>query len=281
MITEHAQAISTAGPADPYIQIAEVGKTFVTGTTKTEAVKSLSLDVKEGEFLAVVGPSGCGKSTLMRMIGGLTDTTDGGISIAGRRVTRPVTDIGIVFQKPVLLDWRDVLGNVLFQTDMRNLPRADYIPHAMKILGSLGLEDFAKSYPSELSGGMQQRASIARALVHNPPILMMDEPFGALDALTREQIRLDLEALWLETKKTVIFITHSIDEAVLLADRVLVMTPRPGRIDRLVEVDLPRARGLNARSHPRFSELVEEITDIFLLNGTLTEQRAVLNKEAH
>jgi NitT/TauT family transport system ATP-binding protein len=174
-----------------------------------------------------------------------------------------------VFQQPILLEWRNVLDNVLFQIDMRGLPVRDYRDHALELLAQVGLSEFVDRRPYELSGGMRQRASIARALVHRPPILMMDEPFGALDALTREQMRLDLEALWLATRKTVLFITHSIDEAVLLADRVVVMSPRPGRIERVLTVDLPRPRGLAARKSLAFHAATEAITEIFLARGVL------------
>jgi NitT/TauT family transport system ATP-binding protein len=174
-----------------------------------------------------------------------------------------------VFQKPVLLEWRTVLGNVMLQAEMRRLDAGACLARARQLLAAVGLEDFADRYPHELSGGMQQRAAIVRALLHDPPLLLMDEPFGALDALTREQMRIDLEELWLSTEKTVVFITHSIDEAVLLADRVMVMSPRPGRIERLIEVDLPRPRGLAARALGQFDDAVTAITEIFLARGVL------------
>jgi NitT/TauT family transport system ATP-binding protein len=176
-----------------------------------------------------------------------------------------------VVQSPVLLDWRDVLANVLFQVEIRGLPAAAYRARALELLGKVGLRDFVDRYPYELSGGMRQRTAIARALLHDPPVLLMDEPFGALDALTREQMRVDLEALWLASRKTVVFITHSIDEAVLLADRVVVMTPRPGRIERILDVDLPRPRGLAARRAPGFVELTDRITALFLARGILAQ----------
>jgi NitT/TauT family transport system ATP-binding protein len=184
-------------------------------------------------------------------------------------VSGPQTRLGIVFQKPILLEWRTVLGNVLLQAEMRRLDVGAYLERARRLLSAVGLEDFENRYPHELSGGMQQRAAIVRALIHDPPLLLMDEPFGALDALTREQMRIDLEELWLSTQKTVVFITHSIDEAVLLADRVMVMSPRPGRIERIIEVDLPRPRGLEARALAKFDEAVVAITEIFLARGVL------------
>jgi NitT/TauT family transport system ATP-binding protein len=253
------------------IRIDRLGKVFRRDGRETIALGDVSLDVARGEFLAVVGPSGCGKSTLMRIVAGLVPASTGAVTVFGRTVSAPVTEVGIVFQNPVLLDWRDVLANVLFQIEIRGLSAAAFRARALDLLRRVGLADFADRYPHELSGGMRQRAAIARALLHDPPLLLMDEPFGALDALTREQMRIDLEALWLASRKTVIFITHSIDEAVLLADRVVVMSPRPGRIDRILDVDLPRPRGLAARRAPRFSQLAEEITALFLARGILNQ----------
>lgn len=273
-----APEVSGAALAGPVsIAVRNVSKIFARDGQETVALDGVDLDIREGEFLAVVGPSGCGKSTLMRLIGGLDMPTRGEVTIGGAAITAPVTDLGIVFQKPVLLEWRTVLENVMFQIDMRGEKRRDHLDSARQLLAAVGLADFEDRYPHELSGGMQQRASIARALIHEPPLLLMDEPFGALDALTREQMRLDLEELWLSTRKTVIFITHSIDEAVLLADRVVVMTPRPGRVDRILDIALERPRGLEGRKTPEFLAAVDEITELFLANGTLHASRPVLN----
>ncbi|MCE3248426.1 MAG: transporter ATP-binding protein, partial [Geminicoccaceae bacterium] len=220
------------------------------------------------------------KSTLLRLVAGLLAPDRGRIAIGGRTVEGPFPELGIVFQKPILLDWRTVLGNVLLQIELRGLRAADHLPRARQLLDAVGLAEFEDRYPWELSGGMQQRAAIVRALIHDPPLLLMDEPFGALDALTREQLRIDLEELWLATRKTVLFITHSIDEAVLLADRVLVMSPRPGRIDEIVAVGLPRPRALQGRKHPAFAAAVDRITEIFLSRGVLhsgSRQRAALH----
>jgi NitT/TauT family transport system ATP-binding protein len=252
------------------ISVRGVRKVFGSEGTGTVALEKVDLDIAAGEFVAVVGPSGCGKSTLLRLISGLLPATAGDISVHGRPVRGPIIDCGIVFQQPILLEWRTVLENVLFNIDMRGLDPAAYRPQALQLLEAVGLRDFADKRPYELSGGMKQRVAIARALVHEPPLLLMDEPFGALDALTREQMRLDLEHLWLKTKKTVLFITHSIDEAVLLSDRVVVMSPRPGRIETILEIDLPRPRGLAARKDARFSTVAESITEIFLAHGVLS-----------
>jgi NitT/TauT family transport system ATP-binding protein len=251
------------------IEVRRVHKAFGAGLEATIAIKNMDLEVKPGEFVSVVGPSGCGKSTLLRLIAGLVPATSGNITVFGKPVRGPVTECGIVFQQPILLDWRTVLENVMFNIDMRGLDCSAYRPRAYELLGAVGLADFVNKRPYELSGGMKQRAAIARALVHEPPLLMMDEPFGALDALTREQMRLDLERIWLDTKKTVFFITHSIDEAVLLSDRVVVMSPRPGSIETILEIDLPRPRGIAARKSAVFAAATDSITDIFLARGVL------------
>jgi NitT/TauT family transport system ATP-binding protein len=235
-----------------------------------QALAPLDLTVRDGEFIAIVGPSGCGKSTLLRLVAGLLPASAGRLSIGGRTIAGPVTELGIVFQQPILLDWRTALGNVLFQVEMRGERPGPWRERATALLDQVGLAEFANSYPHALSGGMRQRVAIARALVHEPDLLLMDEPFGALDALTREQMRIDLEALWMRRRMTVLFVTHSVDEAVLLADRVVVMSPRPGRIEQVLEVGLPRPRGLAARRHPVFLAAEEAITGIFLERGVLT-----------
>jgi len=256
-----------------YVELARVAKTYRRGhgasARETHALEAVDLSIREGEFLSIVGPSGCGKSTLLRIVAGLHLPSGGEARVGGKVVDRAQTDVGIVFQSPVLLDWRNALDNVLVQIELRGLDPRAYRERALRLLAQVGLADFADRYPHELSGGMRQRVAIARALIHDAPLLLMDEPFGALDALTREQMRLDLEALWLSTRKTVMFITHSIDEAVLLADRVVVMSPRPGRIERVLEIDMPRPRGLDARRHPAFIEATETITAIFLARGVL------------
>ena len=196
--------------ARPLITVEDVAKTYRTRDGDVESLKPLSFDIAEGEFMAIVGPSGCGKSTLLKMIGGLLPVSRGRISVSGRDVRGPPDDVGFVFQSPVLLAWRTVLANVMLQIEMRRLPRDRYLPKARALLGMVGLQDFERKLPWQLSGGMQQRASICRALVHDPAVLLMDEPFGALDAMTRERMNLELQRIWAETRKTVLFITLTV-----------------------------------------------------------------------
>jgi len=253
----------------PLIAIDGVAKTYRTADGPVESLKPLTFDIGEGEFMAVVGPSGCGKSTLLKMVAGLLPATAGTITLNGVQVDGPPDNVGIVFQSPVLLAWRTVLDNVLLQIDMRRLSRADYRPKAEALLAMTGLADFARKLPWQLSGGMQQRASICRALVHDPAVLLMDEPFGALDAMTREKMNLELQRIWFETRKTVLFITHSIPEAVFLADRVLVMSERPGAIAAIYDVALPRPRSLAMMGDPAFVALTQTIRRHFYAQGTL------------
>jgi NitT/TauT family transport system ATP-binding protein len=255
--------------ARPLITVEEVAKIYRTRDGDVESLKPLSFDIAEGEFMAIVGPSGCGKSTLLKMIGGLLPVSRGRISVSGRDVRGPPDDVGFVFQSPVLLAWRTVLANVMLQIEMRRLPRDRYLPKARALLGMVGLQDFERKLPWQLSGGMQQRASICRALVHDPAVLLMDEPFGALDAMTRERMNLELQRIWAETRKTVLFITHSIPEAVFLADRVLVMTERPGSIAAIYDVPLPRPRSLTVMGDPVFGALTQRIRKHFFSQGTL------------
>jgi len=255
--------------SETFIRVENVSKTFVTRDETVEAIREVSLDVKKGEFVAILGPSGCGKSTLMLIIAGLLNATQGTVFVGEKQVTGPQTDVGIVFQRPVLLDWRKTLGNVLIQVELRRLNPKDYEERALRLLISAGLEGFENKYPFELSGGMQQRVSICRALVHNPHLLMMDEPFGALDALTREQMRIDVERLIVEEQKTVLFVTHSIPEAVQLADRVIVMGPRPSVIERNMIIDLPRPRHRAIQASRQFSDYVNDITNLFMQRGIL------------
>ena len=266
--SEVGNALQSSSAAVP-VEIKGVSKVFRRAQMQTQAIDRVDLSVKPSEFVAVVGPSGCGKSTLLKIIAGLLEPSEGRVEIAGRTISGPHTDLGIVFQSPVLLDWRNVLDNVLVQIDLRGGDVAAYHERARALLAKVGLGGFENRMPRELSGGMRQRAAIVRALIHQPPLLMMDEPFGALDALTREQMRIDLEKLWLERGQTTFFITHGISEAVALADRVVVMTPRPGRIERIIEIDLPRPRHKAVVTSQRFTDYCDEITECFMRHGVI------------
>ena len=233
------------------------------------ALEQTSFSVKEGEFIAVVGPSGCGKSTLLKILAGLLPPSKGEAFLRGTPISGPRRDIGVVFQSPVLLPWRSILENVLLPVQVQRLGGERYRKTALDLLNLVGLQEFADRYPWELSGGMQQRVAIARALIHDPAMLLMDEPFGALDAMTREQMNLELQRIWLERKKTILFITHSIPEAVFLADRVLVMSARPGRIMDDVQVDITRTRRLEAMNLPDFCARVSSIRAQFHAKGAL------------
>lgn len=234
------------------IRLVNVGKTFFTKSGSVDALGGVTFDVAPHEFVSVIGPSGCGKSTLLRIISGLIPPSEGEVFAHGKPVDGPNPDVGIVFQNPVLLPWRTILRNIELQVEVRHLPYTDYRKRALDLLKMVGLEGFEDNYPNQLSGGMQQRVSICRALIHDPPLLLMDEPFGALDALTREQMNLELQRVWLETQKTVLFITHSIPEAVFLSDRVIVSSPRPGKIKEVISVSIPRPRTLQSMQMPEF-----------------------------
>jgi NitT/TauT family transport system ATP-binding protein len=236
---------------------------------RIHALADIELTVREGEFLTVVGPSGCGKSTLLRLLAGTLPRSAGEIFIRGSPVVGPRRDIGIVFQTATLLPWRNVLQNTLLPVDVQGLNRKTYTERAHHLLRMVGLSGFERKYPFELSGGMQQRVSITRALVHDPAVLLMDEPFGALDALTREQMNLDLQRIWAAAGKTVFLITHSITEAVFLADRVVVMSARPGRIIAELNVTFPRPRTLDVMGTPEFGRLVTEIRHQLAASGAL------------
>jgi NitT/TauT family transport system ATP-binding protein len=254
------------------ISISGVTKRYVTARGgDVQALSEIELAIGAGEFVSIVGPSGCGKSTLLMLIAGLIPPTTGTIAVGGVPVRGAVGNVAVVFQRDVLLDWRTVLANVLLPVEIKKLDPATHHRKARELLRSVGLEEFEDKYPGELSGGMRQRVAICRALVQDPGLLLMDEPFGALDALTREQMNLDLQRMWLRDRNTVLFITHSIEEAVLLSDRVVVMSSRPGRIADIVDNDLPRPRGAHTRSEARFVEHVERIRRHFLALGVLSE----------
>ena len=227
------------------------------------ALNDINLSVAPGEFLSIVGPSGCGKSTFLNLVAGLLPSSAGTITVGGNTVTEPSTDVGIVFQNALLLDWRTVLENIMVPIEVMGLPRAEHRDAALQLLEMSGLASFADSYPWQLSGGMQRRVAICRALVFNPPILLLDEPFGALDAMTRDYMNIELMRIWQRNRKTVVLITHSIAEAVLLSDRVAVMSPTPGRILEIIDIDLRRPRSLEVTSTPRFGELAGRIRAFF------------------
>ncbi|MEN3287433.1 MAG: NitT/TauT family transport system ATP-binding protein [Bradyrhizobium sp.] len=266
----HLRLVSDrAGAGRSEIVLAGVSKTYRTRDGDVPSLRPLDFRINEGEFFVVVGPSGCGKSTLLKLISGLLAPTAGEITVSGEKVTRPHGNVGIVFQNALLLPWRNILSNVMLPIDMKRLPREQYLPRAKDLIKLVGLDGFEKKLPWQLSGGMQQRASICRALVHDPKIMLMDEPFGALDALTRERMNLELMTIQRETGKTVLLITHSIPEAVFLGDRVLVMTERPGAIAAVYDVPLPRPRSLDVMADPVFTELVQRIRRHFFSQGAL------------
>ena len=245
------------------ISIQGVSKHYGEGSDAVLALDGIDLDIASGEFVSLLGPSGCGKSTLMLIIAGLLDTSKGSVLFNQQKVETARTDIGIMFQDNTLVPWRTVRGNIELQLELRGLKVADYAQKIKDLLHSVKLDEFAKRYPFELSGGMQQRAAFCQALIHEPGTLLFDEPLGKLDAMTRESIRYDLQQLWLARKPTVVFVTHSIEEAVQLSTRVCVMTPRPGRIQHVIEIDLPWPRTIEVKAGPQFSTYVHRIQDIF------------------
>jgi NitT/TauT family transport system ATP-binding protein len=256
--------------ADDAVRVSGVSKKFRSKHGIVEALTDVDFCVAPGEVVALVGPSGCGKSTLLRLISGLDLDCEGQVEVAGRRVVTPVTELGFAFQQPLLLDWLNVIDNVLLQVQCRPGDKNAARDYAHELLRMVGLDQFAHRRVYELSGGMQQRAALCRALVHRPSLLLMDEPFGALDALTRDQISVDIQPILAKAAASVVLVTHSIAEAVLLADRIVVMSPRPGRIVESLSVDLPRPRALDLRRDPRYVELVARVTETFESLGVLS-----------
>jgi len=239
--------------------VRNLSKDYGSGADAIAALRDIDFTVDEGEFLSIVGPSGCGKSTLLKILAGLMPASRGEAMLNGSPIEGPRRDIGMVFQSPVLFPWRSVLGNALLPVDVQQLGRERMIERARSLIALVGLSGFEDRYPWELSGGMQQRVALVRALVHDPALLLMDEPFGALDALTRESMNVELQRIWLERRKTVVFVTHSTSEAVFLADRVMVMTARPGRIGDMFKIDLPRPRTLDVMTTEAFGAHVRRI----------------------
>jgi NitT/TauT family transport system ATP-binding protein len=264
-----APAMTTAAEI---IAVRRLAKRYATAQGPVTALEDIDFAITEGEFVAIVGPSGCGKSTLLKILAGLLPSSSGEALLHGSRISGPRRDIGVVFQSPVLFPWRTVMDNVLLPIDVQRLGRERHRQGAADLLRLVGLAEFAGRYPWELSGGMQQRVAIVRALIHDPAMLLMDEPFGALDAMTREQMNVELQRIWLEKRKTILFITHSIAEAVFLADRVLVMTPRPGRIMDDVRIVLPRPRPLDMVNTGEFGAYARRIRACFSAHGNGSTQ---------
>jgi NitT/TauT family transport system ATP-binding protein len=253
-----------------YITVSGLNKVYITSNREpVNALDDINLEIEEGEFVSVVGPSGCGKSTLLKILSGLLSMTSGTASFMGKTITGPHSDVGIVFQDPILLPWRTVLNNTLLPAEIMGLDPKITHPRAHDLIKLVGLEEFENVYPGELSGGMRQRNAIIRALIHDPAVLLMDEPFGALDAMTREQMNMELQRIWLDSKKTVFFITHSIPEAVFLGDRVVVMTPRPGKIAEIIDVEIPRPRNLSTMGDEKFVALTQRIRSLLYVEGSL------------
>ncbi len=263
---ETAMPSGQAAANTPYaasLSVRALDLAYASSRGTVQALQQLSFDVPAGAFVSVLGPSGCGKSTLLKLASGLLRPSGGQIELSGRAITGPRREVGIVFQQPTLLPWKNVLENVLVPVRaMRgDLPAAR--ERALKLLRMVKLEPFARHYPHELSGGMQQRVGIVRALVHDPALLLMDEPFAALDAMTRENMMVELQRIWSTTGKSVLFITHSIPEAVFLSDRVVVLSPRPGRVLQTLDIDLPRPRSLDTMGSPQFAALAGALRSVF------------------
>ena len=245
---------------EPLIRLRNVRKTYRGPRGGSLAVSDISLDIAEGELVSLVGPSGCGKTTLLKILADLQEADDGGVQI-GSATSRfaPGRDVGMVFQQPLLLKWRTILDNVMLPAEILHMPRAQATKRARDLLALVGLAGFSDKYPYELSGGMQQRAAIARALVHDPKLILMDEPFGALDALTRERMNLEMLRIWQESKKTIIFVTHSIQEAVFLGSHCAVLTARPARMADFFPIDLPHPRTLDMKTTEAFGRFTRHI----------------------
>jgi NitT/TauT family transport system ATP-binding protein len=263
-----APAAETAATRE-VIAVRQLSKRYGSRADAILALDDIDFAVPDREFLSIVGPSGCGKSTLLKILAGLIPASEGEALLNGTQIDGPRKDIGVVFQSPVLFPWRSVLGNVLLPADIQRLGREEMTKRAYELLKLVGLDGFERRYPWELSGGMQQRVALVRALIHDPTLLLMDEPFGALDAMTREAMNVELQRIWMERRKTVVFITHSTAEAVFLGDRVLVMTPRPGKIGDLFQVELPRPRPLDVMNTEKFGGYVRRIRGVLNAGGGL------------
>ncbi|MEU6537042.1 ABC transporter ATP-binding protein [Streptomyces sp. NPDC047000] len=263
-------ATAAEADEDSWIEVSGLHKVYHPRKSEpTHALSDIGFTVGRGQFISVVGPSGCGKTTLLKILAGLIPRTEGTVRVAGRDVDGPLPEIGMVFQAATLLPWRTILQNVMVPAEIQRLDRAVYRERAGRLLEMVGLSRFADKYPDELSGGMQQRAGICRALVHDPAVLLMDEPFGALDAMTREYMNVELLRIWRESGKTVVLVTHSIPEAVFLSDRVVVLSPRPGRIAEIIDIDLERPRELSVMASDRAGVHIERIRSHFNAQGVI------------
>jgi len=259
--------VGRAAARRTHVEFARLEKTYRTRDGEVLALGGVSFSVAAGEFVSIVGPSGCGKSTLLKIVLGVVPYTGGGVRLSGVPVEGPQLGAGMVFQTAALPPWRRIIDNVLLPIEILSLPRRDYVEKAQQLLAMVGLKGFERKLPNELSGGMQQRVSICRALIHDPELLLMDEPFGALDALTREVMQTELLRIWAETHKTVLFVTHSIDEAVLLSDRVIVLSARPGKVAEDLAIELPRPRGAAARSLAQFQDYAQHLRSLLGVAG--------------
>jgi NitT/TauT family transport system ATP-binding protein len=264
------QIVSRGSARASLISANALSKTYASERSGSiTALQAVTFDIAEGEFVSLVGPSGCGKSTLLRLLAGLLPSTSGSLTLAGEPLRGPGRESAIVFQSPVLLPWRTILQNILLPIEFRKWPIAEYRRKAVDLLALVGLGQFVDAFPYELSGGMQQRAAIVRALVQDPKLLLMDEPFGALDAMTREQLNLEVLRIWSRSRKTVVFVTHSIAESIFLSDRVFVMTSRPGTLAEIIEIDLPRPRDLKMINTAKFGDYAVHIRSLLDAKGEL------------
>ena len=270
MRAQVSEPIREAKPT-PYISVIGAGKSYASRHGALQALADIDLDVQEGEFLSILGPSGCGKSTLLKCIGGLEGLTAGAMNVRGVPLKGPPEGVGMVFQRDVLLDWRTILDNVLITAEFSGLTKSQLRDRASQLLRRFGLSGYEQRHPWELSGGMRQRAAICRALLCDPALLLMDEPFGALDAMTRDDLNLELARIWQDTRKTVVFVTHGITEAIFLSDRIVMMDRNPGRVVEVLDIDLPRPRHLAIREASEFARYVAHIRHLFAGLGILKD----------
>ncbi len=262
--TGSSELIQGAPKGASWISVENLNKVYFSKKSDpTHALSDINFSIKQGEFISVVGPSGCGKTTLLNILAGLLAKTSGSAKIAGNEVLKPLKEVGMVFQAPTLLPWRTIKENIMIPVEVQKLDKKFYLERADELIKLVGLDGFEGKYPNELSGGMQQRAGICRALVHEPAVLLMDEPFGALDAMTREYMNLELIRIWQESKQTIVFVTHSISEAVFLSDRVIVLSPRPGQIAEIIDINISRPRDLAIMASDETGVYVKQIRKYF------------------